>query len=244
MIRVVAALIGFGALAGGFAAVAIAPQERVIGAFGTSLAGRSKNQRYNCLLAASRLNGAQIPIRGELSFNARVGGFNRDAGFRKAPVSYNGQLIDSWGGGVCQASTALYNAALLSGLKILERHPHQFQPSYVPPGRDAAVSFGETDLRLANPYAYPVRVEARAEGDRLVVRLWSRARTPNVKVVESVSATQRPAQINLGDQSGSGKVRNSGKTGFEVEVFRSIDERVERVSRDHYPSMMRVVEYR
>ena len=244
MVRAFAALVGSAAVAGTVFAVAHAPKERVIGAYATSVLGRSRTQKINATLALRRLSGAVIKPGAEFSFNKRVGGFNRDAGYRRAPVSYNGQLIDSWGGGVCQASTTTYNAALLAGMTIVQRHPHQFCPSYVPAGRDAAVSFGEVDLVFKNPYAFPVRIEAHEENDGVVVQFLGTGSTPPVEVSEEVSQITQAGEVHLGDRTGHARQRNSGKSGYEVTVYRVIGNTRERVSEDSYPAMTRVVQYR
>ncbi len=139
--------------------------------FHTSLLGRTEGQRHNALKAAQYLHGAVIPPKGSFSFNQRVGSWTRDRGFVRAPVSLGGVLVPSWGGGVCQVATTLYNAALLAGLEILERHPHTVAPSYVPLGMDAAVAFGVADLRLHNPFPFPVRIECVVKDNQLVCRL-------------------------------------------------------------------------
>jgi len=144
--------------------------------FSTSLAGRTRNQRHNARLAAAALDGVVLPPGGEFSFNRTVGPWTRDKGYKRAPVSYGGEMVITWGGGVCQVSSTLYNAALLAGLTVVERDHHRWAPLYVPPGRDAAVAYGLADLRLRNPYPAPVRLEARVRGDVLLCRFLSRSR--------------------------------------------------------------------
>lgn len=230
------------ALAGGAAALLAVPGEVTVGSYSTSLAERSLSQRHNARLALQRLSGARIEPGEVFSFNGRVGTFSRDRGYRKAPVSYNGQLIDDWGGGVCQTSTTLYNAALLAGMQILERHNHRFQPSYVPPGRDAAVAFSNIDLRFRNPYLFPVRIEGHVEGSRLEINIRGAKKGDPVEVISQVHEIQMPQTYEVGDESGRRRVRNSGKEGFDVSVYRVSGNRKEIISRDSYPAMNRVIE--
>lgn len=236
-------LVGVAALAGGAAVLAAGPSETTIGAFSTTLFGRTRSQRHNAQLALGRLVGAEIAPGATFSFNGRVGTFSRDQGYRKAPVSYNGQLIDDWGGGVCQTSTTLYNAALLSGMKILERNRHRFAPSYVPPGRDAAVAFSGIDLRFQNVLPYPVRIEGYIRGDQLFVSLvGARPLKERPQVVSEVKEVRAPETYVLGGTQGRRRVRNSGKSGCEVSVVRIVGDRRELISHDNYPAMNRVVE--
>lgn len=231
--------------AGGGAAVLMAgPGEVTVGAYSTTLAGRTKSQRHNARLALSRLVGVEIAPGETFSFNKRVGTFSRDQGYRKAPVSYNGQLIDDWGGGVCQTSTTLYNAALLSGMEIIERNRHRFAPSYVPPGRDAAVAFSNIDLRFKNVLPYPVRIEGSLLGDRLLISLvGSRPLAVRPQVMSEVKEVSSPETFVLGsNNAGHRRVRNTGKAGFEVSVVRVVGNSREFISHDSYPAMNRVVE--
>lgn len=216
----------------------------VIASFRTTLLGRSSNQRHNALLAIRRLDGAIIQPHATFSFNGRVGSFSRDAGYRRAPVSYNGQLIDAWGGGVCQASTTTYNAALLSGMTIVERTRHHFAPSYVPIGLDAAVAYGNFDLKLQNPYEFPVRIRARVTGESVTVEFVSDGKPSRLPTIERELSVHRPAGLfRLGDGAAA-RVRNSGKDGYNVSVYRRWEGRRELISQDEYPAMSRVVETR
>lgn len=231
------------ALGGGAAALMAVPSEVTIGSYSTSLTERSNSQRHNARLALGHLVGARIGPSETFSFNGRVGSFSRDMGYRKAPVSYNGQLIDDWGGGVCQTSTTLYNAALLAGMQIVERNRHRFQPSYVPPGRDAAVAFSNIDLKFKNPYPYPVRIEGQVEGSRLVLSLVGSQRSkPGTEVVSIVKELREPRTFEVGDEQGHRRIRNSGKVGYDVTVMRITGDRREEISHDNYPAMNRVVE--
>jgi vancomycin resistance protein YoaR len=196
-------------------------------------------------LAAARLDGVRIDAGQVFSFNGRVGTFSRDQGYRKAPVSYNGQLISDWGGGVCQVSTTLYNAALLADMDIVERNRHRFCPSYVPPGRDAAVAFSSIDLRFRNPHPFSVWIRARLDDEFIHVDfVATQPLKQRPQVVEVVDGIQAPATFELGRPGDTARVRNSGKLGYDVTVYRILGDRRELISQDSYPAMNRVVDYR
>ncbi len=114
----------------------------------------------NIAIAASLIDGACVQAYGEFSFNATVGKRTEEAGFQQAKIIVNGEYVSGVGGGVCQVSTTLYNAALKAGLTVAEYHPHSLRVSYIPPSRDAMVSTG-SDLKLFNPYAFPVFLSAQ-----------------------------------------------------------------------------------
>jgi vancomycin resistance protein YoaR len=139
--------------------------------FRTSLQGRTEGQKLNAAKAARAVNGTVIPAGSTFSFNQRVGSWTRERGFVRAPVSLGGVLVPSWGGGVCQVSTTLYVAAILAGLEVLERHHHAVAPSYVPKGMDAAVAYGVADLRLRNPFPFPVQIKFEFGENQLTCRV-------------------------------------------------------------------------
>jgi vancomycin resistance protein YoaR len=239
------ALLLVGAALVGYAGFAPPPEVEIAG-YATRLEGRTPNQRHNARLAATSLDGSVIAPGAVFSFNRVVRSWSADEGYRKAPVSYNGELVPAFGGGVCQTSTTLYDAALLAGLTVVERHHHVFAPHYVPPGCDAAVAYPSIDLRLRNPYPYPLRIRASADGDQLVVRVLGR-RLPNasIAVVPQVLDVYRPARITLVDSAHLG-ARNPGMVGFRVITWRVLHragqpDRREELSDDTYPAMDRIV---
>ena len=120
-----------------------------------------KDRCQNIAIAAELIDGTTLQPYGEFSFNKTVGRRTAEAGFRQAKIIVNGEYVLGVGGGVCQVSTTLYNAALLAGLWVEEYHAHSLAVSYVSPSRDAMVS-SESDLKLFNPHPFPVRLSVQA----------------------------------------------------------------------------------
>ncbi len=231
------------------------PGEIEIAGYATSLHGRSAGQRHNARLAAQSINGRVIAPGAVFSFNKTVGSWTLDRGYVKAPVSFDGELVPAFGGGVCQTSTTVYNAALLAGLPVLERHHHVFAPSYVAPGRDAAVAQYDIDLRIGNPYPWPVRLQARIQGDRLEVRVFGHEQpAAAVQILTEVLSATPPARLTyaMSDADGSAQrtyVRSPGATGYRVLTYRVFFEdrretRREPLSDDTYQAMNRLVAVR
>lgn len=233
---------------GVWAAVAPSP-ERVIGCYVTTLRGRTDSQRANAVLATRKLNSVMLQPGQVFSFLKTVGPWTADMGYEKAPVSYDGELVRSWGGGVCQVSSTLYNAALLAGLEIVERHRHHWPARYAPLGRDAAVAYYDVDLRFRNSTPKPVRIVGATEGDNLVFRIMSTYR-PDYKVqveeqMKSVTLPNDVVQDRTTDGTGRWKLINRGHPGFYVATYRSFvgpgGTRRQLVSEDRYPAMNRIV---
>ena len=223
------------------------PQTEIV-AYATTLTGRTRAQRHNAELSAQSLDGAVVPPGATFSFCHRVKSWSFDQGYVKAPVSYDGELVPAFGGGVCQTSTTLYNAALLAGLPIVERHHHVFAPHYVPPGRDAAVAYPSIDLRFRNPYPYPLQIRATAEGSRLEVSFWGKGATrPQVSLASQVLSITYPSRTVRALDRGDGAYhRNAGSIGYRLLTYRLFTSngkivRRERLSDDSYPAMNQVV---
>lgn len=223
--------------------------EREIGSYVTSLKDRTPSQVHNATLAAKRLNGTIVRPGQVFSFNNTVGTWTADRGYQKAPVSYDGELVRSWGGGVCQISTTLYNAALLAGMEIVERHRHHWPARYAPLGRDAAVAYRDIDLRFRNNLPRPIRIICKVEGENLVCRILSSWQPKyNVQVVTQVRSVIRPTEVvqdRTVGESGRWKLVNRGQAGFYVATYRRFvsksGSRIELVSEDRYPAMNRIV---
>lgn len=124
--------------------------------FTTSFETSSESRKNNIKTALKNFDGIILNPDETLSFNQTTGIRNEGNGYEKAKIIKNGVFIDEFGGGVCQVSTTLYNAALLAGLEILEVHSHSLPVSYIEPCFDAMVNMGSSDLVIRNNLDYPV----------------------------------------------------------------------------------------
>lgn len=131
-----------------------------LAAYTTYYSEKDVGRCENIAIAATLIDGITLQAYGEFSFNQTVGRRTQEAGFQQAKIIVNGEYVLGVGGGVCQVSTTLYNAALLAGLTVTEFHPHSLKVGYVPPSRDAMVSSG-SDLKIINTRAEPVYLSAQ-----------------------------------------------------------------------------------
>ncbi len=139
---------------------------RYVTDFTTSSAARA----HNVALALKKLDGKKICAGETLSFNAAVGERTEANGFKKAKVISYGKYVDGVGGGVCQASTAVYNAAIVSGLDCAA-NAHSICPSYCPPGLDAMIS-GVSDLKITNNTGKDVYISCLVKDKRAFVAVY------------------------------------------------------------------------
>lgn len=117
----------------------------------------------NIRISTEALYGVVIDPGATFSFNDWIGDTTYDKGYLETIVLEGTEEVPGMGGGVCQTSTALYHAALKSGMDILERHPHTVQMPYSPGGLDAAIEYGIIDLVVRNPHDFPVLIKTYYE---------------------------------------------------------------------------------
>jgi len=85
-------------------------------------------------------------------------------GYKEAAMYVQGEVVDGLGGGICQVTSTLYNAAIYSNLEITQRSNHQFIPSYVTASRDATVVYGLIDFQFKNNRDYPIKISCSVSG--------------------------------------------------------------------------------
>lgn len=153
--------------------IAAAPaQPTLLSMYKTEFSPSATSRNTNIKKAASSING-KVVMPGEIfSFNNTIGPTSKARGYKLARVFHKGQERKGYGGGVCQVSSTLYNAADEAGMEIVERHPHSRRVYYVPKGRDAATSYGSSDFKFRNNYNFPVVIVTQSTDDSLTVQIY------------------------------------------------------------------------
>ncbi|SCX22387.1 Putative peptidoglycan binding domain-containing protein [Ruminococcaceae bacterium P7] len=127
----------------------------------------------NMRVSLEACNGSIIEPGGTWSFNACTGDSNLESnGYRPASVISEGQLVEGIGGGICQSSSTIYNAALRANMKVVERYNHKWASSYVPTGLDATIDYPNLDLKLGNPTDCQMFIECKEVGYTLYCSIW------------------------------------------------------------------------
>lgn len=205
----------------------------------------------NIRRAAELIDSTILLPQQEFSFNERVGPRTREAGFHEAKEIVDSEYVIGIGGGVCQVSSTLYNAAVLAMCDVIERRPHSRVSSYVPAGRDATVYYPAIDLRLRNSLDAPVMISAQVERNVLYIAVLSSPEAQRrVEIATKLVATLLPGVDEVDDATlpaGKEVVDQEAEVGFVVETYRRVyagDGRLvsdELLSRDTYPPVNRVV---
>lgn len=136
----------------------------MISGFSTRLYDTEPARVDNIKLAASKIDGMVLQPTETFSFNNTVGERTTAAGFQEARALWMKEAVREVGGGVCQLSTTIYQAAKQAGLPIVERHPHQKPVNYVKEGMDACVDYGVFDLSFQNDSDRVLKVKASCDG--------------------------------------------------------------------------------
>ena len=143
----------------------------IVGSYETTYGGEP-NRIHNVQLVARLIDGHLIPPGATFSFNRATGARTAEKGFREAPVIINGELENGLGGGVCQVSTTVFNAAYEAGLAITARTNHALYISHYPLGRDATVNYPDLDLRFVNDTPNWLLLRTFVGSSSLVVNLY------------------------------------------------------------------------
>ena len=145
---------------------------QLIGEFKT-ISTNSYNSNKNMKLSMKAINGTILKPGEVFSFNKVVGDSNNPKrGFLPGASILNGSIVMTYGGGICQAATTVYGAAIRADMAIIERKNHRFKSSYVPYGLDAAIDYKSIDLKFRNDLQYPVYIKATMKNKELECKIW------------------------------------------------------------------------
>jgi vancomycin resistance protein YoaR len=188
--------------------------------------GGEPNRIHNVQLVSHLVDKHVIAPGETFSFNGTTGARTEDKGFLEAPVIINGELKTGLGGGVCQVSTTVFNAAYEAGLPIVSRTNHALYISHYPQGRDATVNYPDTDLKFTNDTGHWILLRTWVGSSSLTVALYG---TPvHRRVVSETSplvVTGPPPVKRIKDPSlfvGQTVVEESGSSSLKTSNERKV----------------------
>ena len=153
--------------------------------FSTSIKNSQSGRRHNVALALKKLNGTIVKPNETKSFNQIVGPQTESGGYESAIIIINGAFKNGIGGGICQASTTLYNALLLADVEVDEVHKHTLPVKYVEMALDAMVSEGTSDLVFKNTSGNDLYIKSYVKGDDATVEIYGKSLPDGVTVKRS-----------------------------------------------------------
>lgn len=144
-----------------------------IGNYVTYYDANNIERSHNISLSTLAINNYVVFPGEEFSFNKVVGERTKEKGYKKAPVIVKGELAEDIGGGICQVSSTLFNAVNLRGIQMVERYSHSRAVPYVPPGKDATVSWWGPDFVFKNNYNQPILIRATSKDGKMDINIFS-----------------------------------------------------------------------
>ena len=223
----------------------------VLGSYSTNYGASGSNRGINIAIAAKTINNT-ILLPGEVfSYNQVVGDTTPDKGYKLGGSYLNGELVQSYGGGICQVSSTLYNAVLYANLEIVLRYNHSSTVGYVPASRDATVSYGGKDFQFKNSRNYPIKISATATNGVLKIAIYGIKEEEEYEVeIESKVTGSIPYTTNYVEDNtlaaGQQVVKSNGSNGLKSVAYKVLKQNGVVISRtllsqDTYNPMQRVV---
>lgn len=200
----------------------------VLGTCTTSYAGSSWGRCENVENGASLINGTVLYPGESFSVYKAVAPFTKDNGYQLAGSYLNGKTVQTYGGGICQVSTTLYNAVLRAELTVTERSNHSMTVHYVKLSMDAAISGTEKDMKFTNNLDYPVYIEGKAGGNSITFTIYGkeyRKKNRKVEYVSETTSVRNPSEKVIKDSSmteGKRVVESYGHTGYTAKLWKVV----------------------
>jgi vancomycin resistance protein YoaR len=201
-----------------------------LGTYYTDYSGSSANRKINVGRAAELLDGIILYPGETLSVQDIIGPIDDTNGYALAGSYLNGKVVDSFGGGVCQVSTTLYNAVIRAELEVVERHNHTMTVHYVPLSSDAAIATGAMDFIFKNNQETPVYIATDADGINLYISIYgkeTRSAKRTIKFRSETLETYAPAEeaiVTEDDTLPKGEriVTQQAVTGYKAQLYKDI----------------------
>ncbi|MHC1746296.1 MAG: VanW family protein [Negativicutes bacterium] len=209
----------------------------VIASYTTQFSTVDANRTQNIMIASNELNGTLVRSGSTFSFNSVIGPRLAQHGYKQAPVFIGGKLVPDWGGGVCQVSTTLYNAALLADMSITERTSHFSPPGYVPLGHDATVADNQLDFKFVNNSPTSIYIISRVSGGQITVQILGK-RDDNAPDIIIVATDKKEIEYNVVKKQdpeielGKEVIEDPGHKGFLVTTYRVKTRNGQEISRE------------
>ena len=188
------------------------------------------NRNTNLKLACEAINGMILMPGETFDYNKALGERTEEKGYKPAGALSAGTSTTEVGGGICQVSSTLYYAALLSDMEIVTRRSHSLPSSYMPMmGIDATVSWGGPEFRFKNNTNYPVRIEAEVSNGKVKVKLigtdektyYIKMESKTVEVLNFATVQEEYTAAEAKAKGfKDGQVKQEGVTGYTVYSYK------------------------
>ena len=219
--------------------------------FSTRYDASNTNRSTNIELSANEINDLVLLPGETFSFNGVVGPRTKAKGYKLAGAYSAGELVESYGGGICQVSSTLYNTVLYANLEIVQRYNHSSVVSYVNAGRDATVSYGGKDFKFKNSRDFAIKIKAKAQNGILTMEIWGIPQEDDVEVeitseVTDVIIRETKYVYDSSLKKGEEVVKTIGADGAKSIAYKIIKKNNRIISKtvlseDNYNPMTKVI---
>lgn len=197
--------------------------DRKISEFSTSFKTSGEGRSHNVAAAAMALNDTLLQPGEVFEYGTIVAKAEEEYGYKEAPVILHGKLVPGIGGGICQVSSTLYNAALLAGLEIVERRNHSLPVNYLPRGLDATYADGYVNFKFRNSTDKQLLIRTVVQDKTVTVKLFGtmderesyRTETAELKVNPPKTVYVANPEIAFGSE----EIVQKGENGYVVEAY-------------------------
>lgn len=224
--------------------------ERKIATYTTSAAQSSEGRVHNLSAVVRSIDGMLLAPNEIFDYEKVIDTAEFKYGFRPAPVILGGKLVTGIGGGVCQISSTLYNAAVQAGLEVIERRNHSLPVRYVPKGQDATFAKGYINFRFKNTSEHYILIKASSDHGVISIKLFGDIPKGVQYYIETKQIKSIPAPIkyvvNQKLSRGQKEIIAKGKEGYIVDSYRikKVDGTVtekKKLFRDTYPATPSII---
>ena len=210
----------------------------LIGSYTTNFASSSAGRAKNVITGVSKVDGTILYPGEEFDLAKTVSPFTQENGYELAGSYQNGTVVESFGGGICQVATTLYNAVIRAELEITMRFNHSMLVHYVEPSMDAAIAGNYKDLKFKNNLDAPVYIEGYCSGGIIYFNVYGKETRPSNREIsfesETVSKTDPKVQFTMDASltAGSVSVTQSGQSGCIAQLWKIVKVDGKQQSRD------------
>lgn len=208
-----------------------------LGTFSTDAGGGERHK--NLEAGVEHIDGTVVMPGEEVSVHDLTAPYDEENGYVPAGSYENGQVVDTYGGGICQVSTTFYNALLFAELEIVERYPHSMLVNYVEPSMDAAIAGDLKDLKFKNNLETPIYVAAEIDSaNQMRFTIYGKETRPENRSLEFVSETVATEEYEVkyveDSQAALGTMTYDGSphTGKTAKLWKVIYEDGKEVDRE------------
>ncbi len=218
--------------------------DTLLGSYETYFNPKNINRVNNISVATQATSNVIINTNEKFSFNNELREKNVYNQLREAPIILNGKPDKGVGGGICQVSTTIYNAALYAGMDIVEITNHSIPSPYVNKGRDATVCEGAIDFVFKNRYNTPIIVHNTILSNKIVSNIYGSSDDKSdieidTEVIETIT-NKKIYKNNSKLRKDVKVVEQPGRLGYTVNTFRIYKSngeilKKELINKSYYP---------